>query len=135
MVVVDAHSKWPEVHLMSSTTTFKTIQVLRGLFSRYGLPEVLVSDNGPQFTSSEFDTFMKGNGSETHTLCAIPPSHEWASRTLCANLQALTETLGRDNVNSTQTGCVPVDVSQHSALNNQGITSHAVHASQAAIKT
>ena len=62
MVVVDAHSKWPEVHLMSSTTTSKTIQVLRGLFSRYGLPEVLVSDNGPQFTSSEFETFMKNNG-------------------------------------------------------------------------
>ncbi|KAL6457444.1 hypothetical protein MHYP_G00344070 [Metynnis hypsauchen] len=62
MVVVDAHSKWPEVHLMSSTTASKTIQVLRGLFSRYGLPEVLVSDNGPQFTSSEFETFMKSNG-------------------------------------------------------------------------
>ncbi|KAL7887808.1 hypothetical protein AOLI_G00055290 [Acnodon oligacanthus] len=50
MVVVDAHSKWPEVHLMSSTMASKTIQVLRGLLSRYGLPEVLVSDNGPQFT-------------------------------------------------------------------------------------
>lgn len=62
MVIVDAHSKWPEVHLMSSTTTTKTIQVLRGLFSRYGLPETLVSDNGPQFTSHEFDTFMKSNG-------------------------------------------------------------------------
>lgn len=62
LVVVDAHSKWPEVHLMSSTTTTKTIQVLRGLFSRYGLPEVLVSDNGPQFTSHEFESFMKGNG-------------------------------------------------------------------------
>ncbi|XP_062387122.1 uncharacterized protein K02A2.6-like [Sardina pilchardus] len=62
MVVVDAHSKWPEVHLMSSTTASKTIQVLRRLFSRYGLPEVLVSDNGPQSTSSEFDTFMKSNG-------------------------------------------------------------------------
>ncbi|KAL7891832.1 hypothetical protein AOLI_G00013080 [Acnodon oligacanthus] len=62
MVVVDAHSKWPEMHLMSSTTASKTIQVLRGLFSRYGLPEVLVSDNGPQFTSGEFKTFMKSNG-------------------------------------------------------------------------
>ncbi|KAL2081888.1 hypothetical protein ACEWY4_021706 [Coilia grayii] len=62
MVVVDAHSKWPEVHLMSSTTASKTIQVLRGLFSRYGLPEVLVSDNGPQFTSYEFETFMRSNG-------------------------------------------------------------------------
>lgn len=62
MVVIEAHSKWPEVSIMSSITTSTTIQVLRGLFSRYGLPEVLVSDNGPQFTSSKAETFMKSNG-------------------------------------------------------------------------
>ncbi|XP_048031439.1 uncharacterized protein K02A2.6-like [Megalobrama amblycephala] len=69
LVVVDAHSKWPEVCVMESTTSTKTIQVLRGLFSRYGLPEVLVSDNGPQFTSDEFQTFLKANG-VTHTRSA-----------------------------------------------------------------
>ncbi|XP_051962904.1 uncharacterized protein K02A2.6-like [Xyrauchen texanus] len=62
LVVVDAHSKWPEVHVMDSTTSSKTIQVLRGLFSRYGIPETLVSDNGPQFTSEEFGSFLKTNG-------------------------------------------------------------------------
>ncbi|XP_051983106.1 uncharacterized protein K02A2.6-like [Xyrauchen texanus] len=69
LVVVDAYSKWPEVCVMESTTSTKTIQVLRGLFSRYGLPEVLVSDNGPQFTSEEFQTFLKSNG-VTHTRSA-----------------------------------------------------------------
>ena len=62
LVVVDAHSKWPEVILMEATTSAKTIQALRGLFSHYGVPEVLVSDNGPQFTSEEFATFLKSNG-------------------------------------------------------------------------
>ncbi|XP_059413408.1 uncharacterized protein K02A2.6-like [Carassius carassius] len=62
LVVVDAHSKWPEVHVMDSTTSSKTIQVLRGLFSRYGIPETLVSDNGPQLTSDEFGSFLKANG-------------------------------------------------------------------------
>ncbi len=69
LVVVDAHYKWPEVCVMDSTTSTKTIQVLRTLFSRYGLPEVLVSDNGPQFTSEEFQTFLKANG-VTHTRSA-----------------------------------------------------------------
>lgn len=54
LVVVDAHLKWPEVQRMDSITTLKTIQALRSLFSLHGLPEVLVSDNGPQFTLSEF---------------------------------------------------------------------------------
>lgn len=49
----DAHSKWMEVIPMS-TTTEKTLEVLCNLFASYaGLPKQLVSDNGPQFTSSE----------------------------------------------------------------------------------
>jgi len=44
-----------------STTTEKTLEVLRNLFAAYGLPEQLVSDNGPQFMSSEFEVCMKAN--------------------------------------------------------------------------
>ena len=62
LIVVDAHSKWPEVVQMSSTTTSKTVEVLQVLFAKYGLPEQLVSDNGPQFTSEDFAYFMKANG-------------------------------------------------------------------------
>ena len=62
LIAVDAHSKWPEVYEMAQTTATKTITVLRHLFSTYGLPEQVVSDNGPQFTSEEFATFMKANG-------------------------------------------------------------------------
>ena len=48
LIGVDAHSKWPEVIVMKTTTTSATIQELRKLFSAYGLPEQLVSDNRPQ---------------------------------------------------------------------------------------
>ena len=57
-LVVDANSKWMEVIPMSRTTTEATIQALRDLFARYGIPEILVSDNGPQFTSVEFKEFL-----------------------------------------------------------------------------
>ncbi|KAL7834774.1 hypothetical protein SRHO_G00290210 [Serrasalmus rhombeus] len=59
LVAMDAHSKWPEVFIMKSTTTEKTIEKLGEMFSRFGFPEQLVSDNGPQFISQEFEKFLK----------------------------------------------------------------------------
>ena len=46
----------------SNTTSAATIRELRKIFARFGLPEQLVSDNGPQFSSSEFTQFLKNNG-------------------------------------------------------------------------
>ena len=63
LIVVDAYSKWPEViRMSSSTSTSETIKVLLSLFARHGLPDKLVSDNGPQFTSDEFKEFMLNCG-------------------------------------------------------------------------
>ena len=48
--MVDTHSKWPEViGPMKLTTAGSTINALRCIFGRYGLPEQVVSDNGPPF--------------------------------------------------------------------------------------
>ncbi|XP_053395598.1 uncharacterized protein K02A2.6-like [Mercenaria mercenaria] len=62
LIMVDAHSKWPEVIEMKSTTAERTIEVLRTVFSRNGLPTNIVSDNGTQFCSDIFAKFMKDNG-------------------------------------------------------------------------
>ena len=69
LVVVDAFSKWPEVVMMKSTTAERTVEVMREIFSRQGIPRELVSDNGPQFASHEFAAFMKSNGIK-HTFSA-----------------------------------------------------------------
>ena len=61
MIIIDAHSKWPEVFEMTSTTASKTIDVLRGVFATSGLPDQIVSDNGPQFIADEFQMFLKSN--------------------------------------------------------------------------
>lgn len=54
LVVVGAYSKWPEKIIMDSTTTEKTIEELRKLFSTWDLPEIIVSDNAPQLKSQVF---------------------------------------------------------------------------------
>ena len=62
LIVVDSHSKWLEVLPMTVITSTATITVLRNLFAAYGLPMELVSDNGPQFVSEEFEVFLRSNG-------------------------------------------------------------------------
>ena len=74
LIVVDAHSKWPEVEVMRSTTTSQTVERLQALFARYGVPAQLVSDNGPQFTSEEFQLFMKRNGIKHITSAPYHPA-------------------------------------------------------------
>ena len=66
--MVDAHSKWPEIVEMNSTTAQKTIVELRKMFAAHGLPQQLVY-NGPQFISEEFASFLKSNGIK-HIRCA-----------------------------------------------------------------
>ena len=60
LVAVDAFSKWPEVRAMTSTTA--TLDVLREWFCSHGIPEQLVTDNGPQFTADAFQHFTQMNG-------------------------------------------------------------------------
>jgi len=48
LVVVDAFSKWPEVKLVSSTTSQMTIIKLSKIFAVFGFPQILVSDNVPK---------------------------------------------------------------------------------------
>ena len=62
LVVIDAHCKWMDVHIMQSTTSAATIVKLREIFATHGLLETIVSDNGPNFTSAEFENFLSKNG-------------------------------------------------------------------------
>ncbi|KRZ02117.1 Uncharacterized protein T4B_11270 [Trichinella pseudospiralis] len=62
LIVVDAHSKWPEVLHMLRITTELTIESLKTVFARFGFPAVLVLDNGTQFTATEFTIFCAENG-------------------------------------------------------------------------
>eukprot|EP00731_Ephydatia_muelleri_P032928 Em0024g472a len=51
LVAVDAYS----------TSTEKTLDELRAMFARWGIPQQIVSDNGPQFTSDKFEQFVRTN--------------------------------------------------------------------------
>ena len=59
LVVCDYFSNFIEVETLQSITTRGVSRALKGLFARYRVPDTLVTDNGPQFSSTEFLTFSK----------------------------------------------------------------------------
>jgi hypothetical protein len=43
LLLIDAHSKWPEIFELTSTTAEKTAETFRSVFARYGLLELVVT--------------------------------------------------------------------------------------------
>ena len=62
IVLLDLHSKWPEIKPVSTITSSAVISFLSDMFTRWGLPREIISDNGKQFTSREFEDFLSGLG-------------------------------------------------------------------------
>ncbi|XP_046737564.1 uncharacterized protein K02A2.6-like [Diprion similis] len=63
LVVVYAYSKWPEViNFRNNTKAYGVVEVFDELFAKYGLPNLVVTDNGPQFRSDELGQFFNSNG-------------------------------------------------------------------------
>ena len=64
---------------MTRTTELNVIKILRSTFARFGLPEELVSDQGPPFTSTEFKNFLRNNGIKQSFSPAYHPSSNGAA--------------------------------------------------------
>jgi hypothetical protein len=58
LIVIDSFSKWPEVFLTTTTTSTFTMQAFQKCFSREGIPQVLVTDNGTSFCSGEVKQWL-----------------------------------------------------------------------------
>ena len=74
LILVDAHSKWMDIYTMSSITSEATIGNLKASFSTHGLPDVLVTDNGPSFKSESFRQFVSLNGIQHLTSAPYHPA-------------------------------------------------------------
>ena len=68
LVTVCYKSNFWELDRVHKTTARTITTKLSGHFSRYGLPDTLVSDNGPPFSSKEFDTFTREMGIKHQTI-------------------------------------------------------------------
>lgn len=76
LLVVDSFSKFFDVFLMKETGATAVIGKLRTLFAYFGLPMLMVSDNGPPFRSHLYLKFFKANGIKyIHSPIYIPESN------------------------------------------------------------
>ena len=119
LVVYDAHSRWPEVVKMNNNTTSSaTIRALRTIFSRFGLPFVIVSDNGTNFTSQEFEDFLQRNNiHHLKTGTYHPKSNECCERFVGTF---------KDAMKKMYENCKDVDKNLANFLVNYRITPHSV---------
>ncbi|KXJ18236.1 Uncharacterized protein K02A2.6 [Exaiptasia diaphana] len=63
LVVIDYYSRYIELaKLENSTTSKEVINHLKSIMARHGIPETMLTDNGPQFSSKEFSLFANEYG-------------------------------------------------------------------------
>lgn len=83
LMVVNSHTtKWIEGLRMKNANASATIEALRTVFSRFSLPETIVSDNSPQFMGEGFGMFLWLNIVHLHTVPYHPQS-KWVGSVLC----------------------------------------------------
>ena len=59
LIVVDDYSRFFEFKKLHTLTSQTVINKLKNIFARHGIPQILISDNGSQFSSELFTNFAK----------------------------------------------------------------------------
>ncbi|XP_074336827.1 uncharacterized protein LOC141673998 [Apium graveolens] len=62
LVAIDYMTKWAEAKAMRTINQQDCIKFMDAIVMRFGIPVVLISDNGPQFVGSEFEAYLKELG-------------------------------------------------------------------------
>lgn len=62
LLLIDYYSRYIEIAKLGSLAACEVIIHLKSIFARHGIPEQIISDNGPQFASMEFAKFKQDYG-------------------------------------------------------------------------
>ena len=94
VVLIDAMSNFPEILDTKDITSSKIIKWLNQVWSRYGLPVGIITDNGPQFISDEFQSYLSSLDIHHYLTPVYYPQEngrvEVFNRTIKHGIQAIT---------------------------------------------
>ena len=62
LVVIDRYSRFPEVEIVHSTKVSAAIPKLHKMFAVHGIPDILISDNGLPFNSTDYKRYLETVG-------------------------------------------------------------------------
>ena len=96
VVVTDSFSGWFEFVMLGNTSSRMVIGKLKEIFARYGIPDVLYSDNGPQYSSEEFQKFAREWGFNHVTSSPYHPQSNGLAERAVRSAKDLLEKCKRD---------------------------------------
>ena len=59
LVLIDQRSRYPIVVFTTSTDATGLIKILENVFAQYGLPDIVITDNGPHFSLTNVQNYFK----------------------------------------------------------------------------
>ena len=92
LVLLDDHSRYPVIEITTSTAATAVIPLLDKVFSVFGIPEVLRTDNGPPFNSREFANFVNHYGCHHHRVTPRWPRANGEAERFMRNIKKIVQT-------------------------------------------
>lgn len=101
LLIIDSHSKWPEAFVMPSMSEKATTSVFKYVFSRFGFPAHLVTDNYSTFVGENFQKLMKNSGIRHSTTPTYYPACNGAAENLVDTFKRKVTCMIKDNLSFT----------------------------------
>ena len=85
LVRVDYFSRFFEMEKLGSTSSKAVITKIKRVFATHGIPQQVISDNGTQYTSQEFQSFAEDYGFVHTIISAKHPQSNGLAEKNCWN--------------------------------------------------
>ena len=65
LIIVDAYTGWPEAFVSQNKSSAVVMKILKALFARFGVPNVVVTDNATEFISEDLIRWLRHVGAKS----------------------------------------------------------------------
>lgn len=120
LCTVDVFSRLCKIHLLSRLTSQATIIGCKGWVKQYGNPNLIITDQGKQFISKNFQQFCKNNNIIHHLIPVASPESNGIVERLNGKILAALRTAQRESLDNALT--IVENSINHTVHRNLGLT-------------